>query len=123
MRTIGRKWFAGLIAAAIGTLLLVGALQWQSTHGAGYQFLEKAVRGSLAVRRQVGEVRSIRTAWLGEYQQKFVVTQAGSQGELTTTIVVEGTQRTATIKASLKQHDGTWSVSSATLDGHPISLD
>ena len=110
-----RPWV--VVAALAGAIFYI-ALYVSGAHSEGYKFLDQAIRSTPSIREQLGDVKTVALSFIGGYRFKFV----GDNEWVTMKLNVSGQKRAATVAASAKKINGVWSVTDASMDGLPISL-
>lgn len=102
----------------IAAVILFVAIHESGAHSEGYKFLEQAIRTAPSVREQLGDVKSVGLSLTGTYNSSFV----GDDKWVTMKLKVSGQKGSGIVAASAKKINGVWSVTKASLDGRPISL-
>ena len=116
MKLSARIWVPLALAAFV---IFYAALYVSGLHSEGYRFLDSTIKKSSTIHQRVGDVQTVRLSLLGGYREKFV----GSKKWLTMTLGVTGSHGAVTVKAAAnKTEDGVWTVSDASIDGVPVSL-
>jgi hypothetical protein len=95
----------------------VGLYFW-GAHSDAYGFVVPAVRGSPVIQERVGDVQDVQLKFLGGFREKFV----GSNKWATMLLVVTGPRGSVTVKVAVQKLNEKWTVSSASMDGQPITL-
>ncbi len=115
MKTKPRTWV--ILIACLCVLLYVG-LRISALSSDGYKYLDETIRRAPQVRARVGEIEEVRLSYIGTVRLKAV----GSNRWVTMTFNVTGNRGAATIEASAKKLGGSWSVTTSSIDGDPVSL-
>jgi hypothetical protein len=115
MKLAPRIWVP--IALLAGVIFYVGIYLW-GAHSDGYKFLDQTIRSAPRIHERLGDVQTVRLSFLGGYRDKTV----GSKEWVTMTLHVTGQKGAATVVASAKNVSGAWSVTDASIDGEPVSL-
>ena len=113
-KRIGRTIaFAALFGAA-----LYAIVYFMASHSEGFEFVEQKIRNSPAVKTQVGEIRKVRPALLGSYDQKTV----NSEEWVSMTLDVSGSLKSIELDVKMKKKNGVWAIESAKSNGQNVSL-
>jgi hypothetical protein len=115
LKLITRHW---VVIAAIAGVIFYVALYVSGAHSEGYKFLDHAIRSAPGIQERLGDVKTVGLSFTGGYRDKFV----GDNEWLTMKLKVSGQKGSGTVAASAKKINGVWSVTDASMDGSPISL-
>ena len=115
MKLAPRIW---LPVALAGCVVFYVGIYFLGAQSDGYKFLDQTIRSAPNIRERVGNVQNVRLSFFGGYRDKTV----GSKEWLTMTLNVRGQKGAATVVADAKKVDGAWSVTNASIDGSPVSL-
>ena len=114
-KKIGRA----IALAVLFGVVLYAIVYFMASHSEAFEFVEKKIRNSQAVKAQVGEIKEIRPALLGPYDQKTV----NSDEWVSMVIDVSGTAKSIELDVRMKKTNGIWAVESAKRDGQNFSVD
>jgi hypothetical protein len=115
MKLQPRIWVPIAILSCV--VFYIGLYLW-GAQSDGYKFLDQTIRSAPSIHERVGDVQTVRLGFFGGYRDKT----AGSTEWLTMTLLVKGQKGTATVVAAAKRINGAWSVTDASIDGNPVSL-
>lgn len=105
------------LAALFGTALYA-IVYFMASHSEGFEFAEQKIRNSPAVKAQVGEIRKVRPALLGPYDQKTV----DSDEWVSMALDVSGSLKSIELDVKMKKTNGAWAIESAKSNGQNVSL-
>ena len=114
-KKIGRA----IALAVLCGVVLYAIVYFMASHSEAFEFVEKKIRNSQAVKARVGEIKKIRPALLGPYDQKTV----NSDEWVSMAINVSGAAKSIELDVRMKKTNGIWAVESAKRDGQNFSVD
>ena len=115
MKLAPRIW-APLVVVGV-VIFYIGIYLW-GAQSDGYKFLAQTIRSAPSVHERMGDVQAVRLSFFGGYRDKTV----GSNEWLTMTLRVRGQKGAGIVVAEAKRVNGMWSVTKASIDGDPVSL-
>lgn len=113
-KKVGRS----IALAAFFGVALYAIVYFMASHSEGFDFVEQKIRNSPAVKAQVGEIRKVRPALLGPYDQKTV----NSDEWVSMALDVSGSLKSIELDVKIKKANGVWSIESAKSNGQNVSL-
>lgn len=114
-----KKIARGIALAAFFGAALYAIVYFMASHSDAFEFAEQKIRNSQAVKAQVGDIKKIRPALLGPYDQKTV----NSDEWVSMTIDVSGVTKSIELDVKMKKTNGVWVVEDAQNKGSRFNLD
>jgi hypothetical protein len=115
LKKVGR---AAALAALFGAVLY-SAVYFMASHSDAFEFAEQKIRNSNAVKALVGDIKKIRPALLGPFDQRSV----NSDEWISMAIKVSGVTKSIEIGLKMKKTNGVWVIEDAINNGSSFNLD
>lgn len=114
-KRIGRA----VVLAVLFGIVLYAIVYFMASNSEAFEFAERKIRSSSAVKERLWDIKSVRPAVLGPYAQKTV----NSDKWVSMAIYISGTGKSIELEVKMKKVNGAWMVERAESDGRGFNLE